>query len=316
MSGAASPPVVCIMGPTGAGKTALALDLCERGGVELISVDSAQVYRRMDIGTAKPDAATLTRAPHFLLDIREPWETYSAAEFAADAAHLIGEITGRGNLPVLVGGTMLYFRALIEGLAVLPDADREVRAALEREAAVKGWPGLHKELERVDPNAASRIHPNDPQRIQRALEVFRVTGQPLSRLQADKSGGFSGSFLKLAVSPLDRTTLHERINARFAAMLRQGFLDEVKELMSDPRLTAETPAMRAVGYRQAITYLAGHGSVEDLKARGSAATRQLAKRQLTWLRHLDGVSWLDPTEKSWKSAARSHIARFLHTPVC
>ncbi|MEM7708655.1 MAG: tRNA (adenosine(37)-N6)-dimethylallyltransferase MiaA [Pseudomonadota bacterium] len=304
------------MGPTGAGKTALAIDLYERGGFELVSVDSAQVYRRMDIGTAKPDPATLARAPHRLLDIREPWETYSAAEFAADAASQIGEITARGHTPVLVGGTMLYFRALIDGLAMLPDADPEVRAALEREAERKGWPALHDELARVDPAAAARIHRHDPQRIQRALEVFRITGEPLSTLQAGKSGGFSGNFLRLAVSPRERRVLHGQINNRFAAMLRLGFLDEVKALMSDPRLTAETPAMRAVGYRHAISHLAGHGSLDDLEARACAATRQLAKRQLTWLRHLDDVSWLDPTEKSWKSAARSQIARFLHTPVC
>ncbi|GIX35384.1 MAG: tRNA dimethylallyltransferase [Lysobacteraceae bacterium] len=284
------------MGPTASGKTAAALALARRWPVEVVSVDSAQVYRGLDVGSAKPAADERARVPHHLIDIRAPWQTYSAAEFADDAARLVPAIAARGRVPLLVGGTGLYFRALLEGLSPMPAADPEVRRALQAELAHQGPARLHARLAEVDPAAAARIRPSDPQRILRALEVHRLTGRPLSAWQCGGSRPLRDvAVLKLALSP-PREVLHARIEQRFHAMLRAGFLDEVRGLMADPRLHPELPSMRAVGYRQAWAYLSGQGGEEDFVAAGIAATRQLAKRQLTWLRAEPDLFWLDPED--------------------
>ena len=276
------------MGPTASGKTALAVALAERFPLEIISVDSALVYRGMDIGTAKPDAATLARAPHHLLDIRDPTESYSAAAFRDDALRLMADITARGRVPLLAGGTMLYFRALLKGLDELPRADAATRQSIEADAVARGWPALHAELARIDPPTAARLAPNDAQRIGRALEIFRLTGTPMSALIARAEVELPYRVLQLALTPSDRAVLHRRIAERFDAMLAAGLLDELKTLRRTHALTPDLPAMRAVGYRQAWAYLDGETSLADLRETGIAATRQLAKRQLTWLR-----SWPD-----------------------
>ncbi|MBJ6978405.1 tRNA (adenosine(37)-N6)-dimethylallyltransferase MiaA [Luteimonas sp. MC1895] len=286
------PCAIALMGPTASGKTALALDWAERFDGEIVSVDSALVYRGLDIGAAKPDAAEQARARHHMLDLRAPWETYSAADFARDARTAIDGIIARGRLPILAGGTGLYFRALLEGLAGMPAADAEVRAAIEAEARARGWPALHGELAGVDPAAAARIDRTDPQRIQRALEVWRISGRPISAWQRDAAATRARlplRVLKLVVAPADRAVLHDRIARRFDAMLAAGFLDEVRALRALPALQAhpaplDLPAIRAVGYRQAWEYLDGQGSAAAFRERGIAATRQLAKRQGTWLR--------------------------------
>lgn len=291
-------PVLAIAGPTASGKTAAALALAQalaqRIPVEIISVDSALVYRGMDIGTAKPTPAERARVPHHLIDIREPHQTYSAAEFVHDARRLIAEIRARAALPLLVGGTMLYFKALFEGLDALPPADAGVRAAIDARAAALGWPALHAELARIDPTTAARLSPNDSQRIQRALEVWQLTGQPLSRLHTSKkraaSADAASATALFSLEPQDRAWLHERIAQRFDAMLAAGFLDEVRALRARGDLHADLPSMRSVGYRQAWEALdaeAQSGAPLDmvhLRERGIAATRQLAKRQITWLR--------------------------------
>ncbi|MFZ5575762.1 MAG: tRNA (adenosine(37)-N6)-dimethylallyltransferase MiaA [Pseudomonadota bacterium] len=282
------PPAVFLMGPTASGKTALAVALAERFPLEIISVDSALVYRGMDIGTAKPDAATLARAPHHLLDIRDPTESYSAAAFRDDALRLMADITARGRVPLLAGGTMLYFRALLKGLDELPRADAATRQSIEADAVARGWPALHAELARIDPPTAARLAPNDAQRIGRALEIFRLTGTPMSALIARAEVELPYRVLQLALTPSDRAVLHRRIAERFDAMLAAGLLDELKTLRRTHALTPDLPAMRAVGYRQAWAYLDGETSLADLRETGIAATRQLAKRQLTWLR-----SWPD-----------------------
>jgi len=281
----ALPAIVALAGPTASGKSAAALALAEAIGAEIVSVDSALVYRGMDIGTAKPSPAERARIPHHLIDIRDPAESYSAAEFAADAQRLVREIRARGRRVVLAGGTMLYFKALFEGLAAMPPADGGVRAELEAQAAEAGWPALHAQLAQVDPTTAARLAPNDAQRIQRALEVFRVTGQPLSRLhqEAGRSEGLRPDCF-LSLEPADRSWLHERIAQRFDAMLAAGFLDEVRRLRARGDLHAGLPSMRAVGYRQAWEALDGLETMDSVRERGIAATRQLAKRQLTWLR--------------------------------
>ncbi len=288
MSAPALPPAVFLMGPTASGKTALAIALAERFPLEIVSVDSALVYRGMDIGSAKPDAATLARAPHHLIDIRDPTETYSAAAFRDDALRLMADITARGRVPFLVGGTMLYFRALLKGLDDLPRADAALRRAIEADAAVRGWPALHADLAAVDAATAARLAPNDAQRIGRALEIFRLSGRPMSALLARTENVLPYRVLQLALVPSDRAELHRRIATRFDAMLAEGLLDEVRRLRADPRLTPDRPAMRAVGYRQAWAFLDGVIDIEALREQGIAATRQLAKRQLTWLR-----SWAD-----------------------
>ncbi len=282
------------MGPTASGKTAAALALAERMPVEVISVDSALVYRRLDIGSAKPSPAERAAVPHHLIDIREPFETYSAAAFAEQAAELIEQIARRGSVPLLVGGTGLYFRALIDGLSPMPDSDPAIREILTAELASRGHADLHAELARVDPAAAARIRPSDSQRLLRALEVFRSSGRALSDWQQGSAAARRFAVLKLALSPADRGLLHARIAERFRAMLAAGFLDEVRGLMADPRLHAELPAMRAVGYRQAWTYLAIGGDEAAFIAAGIAATRQLAKRQLTWLRSEPDLFWIEP----------------------
>lgn len=298
-------PVIALMGPTASGKTALAVDWVRRRGGEIVSVDSALVYRGMDIGTAKPDAATQAAAPHRLIDLREPHQRYSVAEFRTDALAAIDEIHGSGRLPLLVGGTSLYLNALFNGLSEMPEADSQVRSDLEAEAARLGWAALHAELARVDPAAAQRIHPNDPQRIQRALEIWRLTGRPISEWQQRALPERPPwRVLKLVLAPANRSVLHQRIAHRFDVMLRDGLLDEVRRLREDPRLHADLPSMRAVGYRQAWEYLDGRGDLENLRERGIAATRQLAKRQLTWLRAQFDARWFDPaTQRSEIEAA-------------
>jgi tRNA dimethylallyltransferase len=283
----AQPAIVALAGPTASGKSAAALALAQALDAEIVSVDSALVYRGMDIGTAKPTPEERARVPHHLLDIRDPAESYSAAEFAADAQRLVREIRARGRRVVLAGGTMLYFKALTEGLATMPAADAPLRARIEAEAAASGWPALHAQLAQVDPASAARLAPNDAQRIQRALEVFRLTGQPLSRFHEDAqhAGGLRPD-LFLSLEPADRAWLHDRIAQRFDAMLATGFLDEVRRLRARGDLRAEMPSMRAVGYRQAWEALDGTHPLASVRERGIAATRQLAKRQLTWLRSM------------------------------
>jgi len=289
---------VALAGPTAAGKTAAAMAIARAHAVEIISVDSALVYRGMDIGTAKPSVEERAAVPHHLIDIRDPLQPYSAAEFAADARQLIMDITARGRLPLLVGGTMLYFKALAQGLDAMPKADPAIRAALEAEAAASGWPALHAALARVDPVTAARLAPNDSQRIQRALEVYRACGQPMSSFHTIKTIAGSEDFTRatafISLEPQDRGWLHERIAQRFDAMLAAGFLDEVRALRARGDLSAELPAMRCVGYRQAWEWLGAHEAraqgapppIRELRDKGIFATRQLAKRQLTWLRSM------------------------------
>jgi tRNA dimethylallyltransferase len=296
--------VVLLMGPTGAGKSAVALELAAQLPVEIVSVDSAQVFRGMDIGTAKPDQATQARFPHHLIDIRDPVDAYSAGEFVRDAARVIGGIWSRGRQPLLVGGTMLYFHALTAGIAELPAADPGVRAELDAEAASRGWAALHAELAAVDPTAAARIHVNDPQRIQRALEVFRLTGRTITALQAHRQpvlGGALGgqdatAIIEIALSPARRSDLHARIAERFEGMLAAGLLDEVRTFFARGDLSREHPSMRAVGYRQLWDHLAGASSLQDAAAKAVFATRQLAKRQLTWLRQRPTARWFDTAQ--------------------
>ncbi|MFC5519374.1 tRNA (adenosine(37)-N6)-dimethylallyltransferase MiaA [Polaromonas jejuensis] len=298
-------PYIALAGPTASGKTAAALAIAQQQAVEIISVDSALVYRGMDIGTAKPTAGELAAVPHHLIDIRDPLDAYSAAEFVADAQRLIEDISARGKLPLLVGGTMLYFKALFDGLDDMPKADPAVRAVLADEAAAKGWPALHAELAQLDPLTAARLAPNDSQRISRALEVFRVSGQPLSffhQRNAIKSIATNAHNARAAtlisLEPLERSWLHGRIAERFDAMLAAGFIEEVKALRARGDLTADLPSMRCVGYRQAWEALDGEYSMNELRDRGIFATRQLAKRQITWLRSMPQrhvVACDDPT---------------------
>ena len=291
------PLAIFLMGPTASGKTGVAVELVQRLGLEIVSVDSALIYRGMDIGTAKPDPATLRLAPHRLIDIRDPAETYSAAEFRRDALDEMADIGGRGNTPLLTGGTTLYFRALEQGLSNLPSADPEVRAQLEDEAAEAGWAALHARLRRVDPEAAARIHPNDPQRIQRALEVYELTGVTMSELfAAGRTQAAAWRFLKIVLAPRERSVLHRRIEQRFHAMLEQGFVDEVRRLRDRGDLRPDMPSMRAVGYRQAWSYLEGNLSASEWVERAVIATRQYAKRQMTWLRSESNCHWVDPLE--------------------
>ena len=303
MSAPGFPPAIFLMGPTASGKTALAVSLVERFPLEIISVDSALVYRGMDIGTAKPDAATLARAPHHLLDIRDPAEAYSAAAFRGDALRLMAGIVARGRVPLLVGGTMLYFRALLQGLDDLPRADASLRTELEAAAAARGWPALHAELATVDPVTAARLAPNDSQRIGRALEIFQLTGKPMSALLDRAQSELPYRVLQLALIPSDRAALHQRIAARFDAMLAEGLLAEVETLRRDYVLTPDLPSMRAVGYRQAWACLDGDIDMQALREQGIAATRQLAKRQLTWLRSWPGAVALDCLAQDMESRA-------------
>ncbi len=302
-------PAVLLMGPTGSGKSALAMALAERFPVEIVSVDSAQVYRGMDIGTAKPDAAARARVPHHLLDIIEPVEAYSAARFRADAIHAIAAIRSRGAVPLLVGGTMLYFKALQEGLSTLPVADPAVRARLSARAAVEGWPALHAELARVDSVTAGRLKSTDAQRIQRALEVQEITGRPLSELQgAREAEGVPGRTIAVALVPGDRAALHREIAVRFDAMLAAGLVAEVAALRARHALTPDLPSMRCVGYRQAWEFLDGRIDAATLRAKGIAATRQLAKRQFTWLRRTAATAF-EPSAPQLAEAVAAHLSR-------
>ena len=300
-------PTVLLMGPTASGKSGLALALCERLPCEIVSVDSAQVYRGMDIGTAKPDAATRARVPHHLIDLIEPTESYSAARFCADATATIAAIRARGRVPILAGGTMLYVKALTEGLSALPRADPATRDAIDAEAARVGWPRMHAELARVDPAAAARLAPNDSQRIQRALEVWRLTGRPLSSWQGNRDATPFDA-IRVALVPADRARLHREIARRFDAMLDQGLVDELAALRRRHALEASMPSMRSVGYRQAWRYLDGEIDRDTLRATGIAATRQLAKRQITWLRSMPGNAF-DP----WAPDLADRVLRSVRT---
>ena len=292
LEGSALPPIIFLMGPTATGKTDLAIALREHFPVELISVDSALVYRGLDIGSAKPEPELLAKVPHRLIDIRDPAEAYSAADFAHDARREIQDITASGRIPLLVGGTMLYFKALLDGLADSPPADVGIRQEIEEEAAEKGWPFIHQQLALVDPEAAARLHPNHSQRIQRALEVYRATGKTLSdfQLEQKEKGSVLGpieenyQLTQIALIPEDRSVLHQRIEQRFSAMLEQGFEQEVRRLYQRGDLQPDLPAIRAVGYRQMWQYLSGEITYAEMVHQGVVATRQLAKRQLTWLR--------------------------------
>lgn len=305
------PPALCLMGPTAAGKTALAIALVEQGIGEIISVDSSLIYRGMDIGTAKPSADELARAPHRLIDIIEPTEAYSAAEFRRDALAAMADISSNGKVPILVGGTMLYFKVLRDGLARLPEADAELRAELLRDAERDGWPALHARLQAVDPAAAARLNPHDSQRLQRALEVWMLTGKTLTQWHAEQPEPMPLPYDMhwLALSPPDRTVLHERIAQRFDAMLAQGFLAEVACLRARGDLAPTMPSMRSVGYRQAWEHLDGHYDRVELRNRGIFATRQLAKRQLTWLRSFTEAIWLDPLAADTQTRVEDLLSR-------
>jgi tRNA dimethylallyltransferase len=305
-------PAIFLTGPTASGKTALALSLAQRFPVELVSVDSAQVYRGLNVGTAKPDATTLQRCPHHLIDIVDPTETYSAARFVADARAATAAIHARNRVPLLVGGTMLYAKALFDGLSAMPPANAAIREQLEAEGRWRGWPALHAELLRVDPATAARLAPNDRQRIQRALEVFRLTGQPISDFQ-QRAAGTLNSFSPVWVTglmPVERTRLHAQIETRFHAMLDAGLVDETRALRDHFALTAELPSMRSVGYRQAWQYLDGEITREQLVAQGVAATRQLAKRQMTWMRSMREGEWFDPFDPRTPDVLLSRVERF------
>ena len=285
---------VFVLGPTASGKTALGIEIAKVIPAEVISIDSALVYRQMDVGSAKPTTEEMAGVPHHLIDVRDPFESYSAADFVRDCTRLIKEIQARGKLPLIVGGTMLYAKALKEGLNQMPTSDLDVRRDVEAEAADIGWPGLPAKLAEVDPVTAARLMPNDSQRISRALEVFRQTGKPISWYQAQEQKGSDFKFLTLGLLPGDRKVLHDRIAKRFDLMLEQGFLDEVKCLMAMPQFNRDWPSMRAVGYRQAIDYLLGEIDHDRFMIAGVAATRQLAKRQMTWMRSMDDIHLMDP----------------------
>ncbi len=302
---------ICLMGPTASGKTDLAVELVRRLPVEIVSVDSAMVYRGMDVGTAKPGADVLAEAPHRLIDICDPADPYSAARFREDALAAMEAIRAAGRVPLLVGGTMLYFHALTRGLARLPEADAALRDELAGRARRAGWPALHAELARFDAEAAARIHPNDLQRIQRAIEVYRLTGRPLSALQREARRAGSGwRFLRRVLAPPARSELHRRIARRFDAMLAQGLVEEVEALHARGDLSPRLPSIRSVGYRQCWDYLEGRLDREGLRERGIVATRQLAKRQVTWLRKEAGAEWWDASEPIVDRAV-SEVERFV-----
>lgn len=327
MAGGGRPPAIFLMGPTASGKTDLAIELCRRLPCDIVSVDSAMIYRGMDIGTAKPSPAELAQAPHRLIDICDPVDTYSAADFRRDALHEMAEITAAGRIPLLVGGTMMYFKALLHGMSDLPSADPVIRQDLERQAREMGWDSLHRQLQQRDPVAARLIHQNNRQRLIRALEVIRITGRPISSIwedkpgdgeenregvenytyftqwQADESPSLPYTVVQFAMAPAERRILHERIKLRFQAMLNAGFLDEVRALMARGDLHPGLPSMRCVGYRQAWAHLAGECDYNTLVEKGAAATRQLAKRQLTWLRKWSGLDWLDTDNKLMSDTA-------------
>jgi tRNA dimethylallyltransferase len=309
------PPAIFLMGPTASGKSKIALEIAENFPVEIISVDSAQVYRHMNIGTAKPDPATLNKVPHHLIDLIDPDQHYSAAQFRHDALHVMHEITRRGKIPLLTGGTMLYFRALREGLSLLPSADRSLRLTLENMANESGWPAMHQKLAELDQETAARIKPTDSQRIQRALEVCYLTQQPMSEiLKMPRQSDFPFHTINIALIPSERSQLHLRIEHRFEAMLKNGLIEEVQVIRGEfPSLDLESPSMRCVGYRQACLYLDNQINSTELRDMGIAATRQLAKRQLTWLRGMQtgAVQEFDCLANNLDV----QIQRFLHTAV-
>jgi tRNA dimethylallyltransferase len=307
-----NPPAILLIGPTASGKTAIASAIAEKLPCEIVSVDSAQVYRHMNIGTAKPDAGLLARIPHHLIDIVEPHESYSAARFRDDALTAMREITERGNIPLLAGGTMLYFQALTEGLNELPGADPAIRLVIDSMAAESGWPGLHRELARVDPETAARLEPNDAQRIQRALEIYYITNKPMAELiKKPKYVYFPYSAIKIALVPADRAQLHERIAQRFEAMLELGLIGELRRLRARYALEPGMPSMRCVGYRQVWQYLDGEFGLAALREKGVAATRQLAKRQLTWLRSMTDVTVFDCLAEDVAERLLEHVRREL-----
>ena len=313
------PLAITLMGPTAAGKTDLAIALAEHYPCELVNVDSAQVFRDMDIGTAKPDAATLARAPHRLMSFLDPAESYSVARFRVEALAAMADIIARGRIPLLVGGTMLYFRALLYGIAELPAADAQVRADIEAQAQAEGWASVHASLAAVDPEAAQRIRPTDAQRLQRALEVYRVSGKSMTawhrqqqtgdhRVAGPLAADLPCEVVQLAIAPLDRQVLHRRIARRFDAMLAAGLVEEVRALYQRGDLSPQLPALRAVGYRQVWDFLAGELDEADMRERGIIATRQLAKRQLTWLRKWQGLNWLLTDESGEKVLGPEAVA--------
>lgn len=302
-------PVAILTGPTGTGKTDLALELAREFPIEIVSVDSAQVYRGLDIGSAKPSREIRARVPHHLVDIVEPTESYSAGQFVRDAAAAIADIEARGRVPLLVGGTMLYLRALIGGIAELPEGSAQIRARIDAEAAARGWPALHERLTAVDPAAAARIHPNDAQRIQRALEVFEATGQRISALQSATRPALPRGFHVVALMPADRGWLHAALAARFEQMMAAGFLEEVRALHRRGDLTDAHPAIRAVGYRQIWGHLEGQYPLDVAQVRAVAATRQLAKRQMTWLRSMANIQAFDPTDAQRFVGIRESLRR-------
>jgi tRNA dimethylallyltransferase len=314
------PPAIFLMGPTASGKTGLAVALAEQFPLDIISVDSALVYRGMDIGTAKPDEAILRRAPHALINIREPTHSYSAAEFREDALAEMTAITARDRVPLLAGGTMLYFKTLSGGLANLPAANQEVRARIGKRASEVGWRTLHSELAEKDPETAARIHPNDPQRIQRALEVIELSGRKMSDLHRQQreqkpedggAGDWGYRVLKIVVCPQSRRELHTRIERRFYQMLDEGFMDEMQALRARGDLDPSLPSIRCVGYRQAWSYLEGESTFEEMCQKALAATRQLAKRQLTWLRRESGALWYDLELESARDSVLEAVSQFL-----
>jgi len=292
------PPVICIMGPTASGKTALAMQLCDVLPCDIISVDSALIYRDMDIGTAKPTAEELAQYPHRLINIRDAEQSYSVAEFCQDALGEIAKSRAKGRIPLLVGGTMMYFKSLIEGISPLPQANVQIRQHIEKEAQQKGWAFLHQQLVECDPEAGARINPNDTQRITRALEVFRLTGNTLTQLSQTKGDKLTGNILQLAITPRERKTLHDRIALRFEQMIAQGFEQEVKDLKQRKSLHENLPSIRCVGYRQMWQHLNGDFDRTEMIFKGICATRQLAKRQLTWLRKWPDLTWLSMENES------------------
>ncbi|MBY0341290.1 MAG: tRNA (adenosine(37)-N6)-dimethylallyltransferase MiaA [Rhodocyclaceae bacterium] len=308
------PPALFILGPTASGKTALAMALADRFPVELISLDSAQVFRDMNIGTAKPDAETLAKYPHHLIDLISPEESYSAARFCEDALRVMREITARGKVPLIVGGTMLYYKALTEGLADMPKADAAIRAQIDAEAAIHGWPHMHMELAKLDPDSAARLKPNDAQRIQRALEVVRLTGRTMADIYAaQEKTPLPYRRLSIALMPTDRAWLHERIALRFDLMLAQGLVEETRALRSKYQLRADLPSMRCVGYRQTWEMLEGEIPPQELRDRGIFATRQFAKRQITWLNALPNLALFDCTQAALAETINRNVTRFLST---
>ena len=312
----AHPPAILIMGPTASGKTAVAAQLATTLPCEIISVDSALVYKGMNIGTAKPDAELLKRAPHHLIDVIEPHESYSAARFRDDALALMREITERGNIPLLVGGTMLYFKALVEGLNDLPEADSTVRLIIETMADEEGWPAVHEKLRKVDPETAARLEPNDAQRIQRALEIYYLAGRSMTDLlKKPKYVYFPYTPIRIALLPEDRAALHDRIAQRFDAMLEAGLVDELRRLRDDYGLEPEMPSMRCVGYRQAWDFLDDRISRAELREQGIAATRQLAKRQLTWLRGMDDYTVFDCLATNVGDLVLEYVRRELEAQI-